>query len=451
MAMMTVNLINLITTFYIEQASRQREQGVSDAVGPRLTHPYQEQLDRTERDAMEVDAGEQLDRTVEVWSDFNRIFYHPRSINAIASHPINGLDDFDLYPAGREAFQENEKEMDTMDENFRFFAEECDQLQGFQLLTGIDDAFAGFATGLIDALRAEYPKTPIITYGLSDNNNTVSSHLATRRIINRAVGLAQLSEASSLYVPLYTPQSFRVNQPLVYPNEALLYHTSAILSAAIETASLPYRMKKKAWSLADGIAQLNGQGNTNLAMLATAFPLPFSDHGYDSRMNHSLYNLSTLTQAISISHPQVFSVNLLFFVVFLLLRGNGDRKEYINRIFSKFKEEIDPCHQRCVIDVAYPLAHSYPRFFSSSLNEQGYITDRPTLAPVQVPMMTHLFTADNLHSSLEAQVEELKQIQSKDLVEFGQGDFGLTREDYLETKESLITLSDAYRIDHDMM
>ncbi|KAG0194511.1 mtDNA inheritance, partitioning of the mitochondrial organelle [Apophysomyces sp. BC1034] len=419
------------------------DQGVSNSVGALPTHPYQQQLDRPPGDAMDVDAADQLDETVEVWSDFNRIFYHPRSINPINTHPINGIARFDAYPAGCEAFRDNEKEMDTFDENFRFFAEECDQLQGFQVLTGVDDAYGGFGAGLLDAIRSEFPKTPIITYGLSDRHEDHE----TRRTINRAMGLTTLSDQSSLYVPLYTPQSLNPNQHLIHPNYSLPYHTSAILSAAIETASLPYRLKKKAWSMADMIGQLNWQGSTKLAMLSSSFPLPFSANGYEPGFELSLYNLSTLTQQPS---ETVFGESVV--ARGIPTSARGDRAAYFERLFSGFNDESSPCHQRSIVDISYPLAHSYPRFFSSLLNDQGLISQqKQIIAPVQVPMLTHLFTGSALHESLEKEVWKLGKVQSKDLVEFNYGDFGLTREDFLETKENLISLSDAYRTDDDMM
>jgi hypothetical protein len=120
---------------------------------------------------MDVDAIDHLDQSVNNWSDYNRIYYHPRSINQVTTHQMDDdINPFDNYTIGRQAYKENEKETDTFDENFRFFAEECDSLQGFQLLTNVDDAFGGFTEGLLNDIRDEYAKTPIITYGLSDSH-----------------------------------------------------------------------------------------------------------------------------------------------------------------------------------------------------------------------------------------------------------------------------------------
>lgn len=34
------------------------------------------------------------------------------------------------------------------------------------MLTNVDDAFGGFTEGLLHDIREEYPKTPILTYGI---------------------------------------------------------------------------------------------------------------------------------------------------------------------------------------------------------------------------------------------------------------------------------------------
>ena len=55
-----------------------------------------------------------------------------------------------------------------IEENLRFFIEECDHLQGFQFLTDITGGFGGLGAGLMEILRDEFPKTSIITFALED-------------------------------------------------------------------------------------------------------------------------------------------------------------------------------------------------------------------------------------------------------------------------------------------
>lgn len=149
------------------------EQGISRIDRSVPKSQYQHELDRMENENdpnVNLDIIQQLDSSVNNWSDYNRIYYHPRSVNPIVTHQMdNEITPFDSYTIGREAYGQNEKETDIFEDNFRFFVEECDNLQGFQIFTDVDDAFGGFTEGLLSNIRDEYLKTPIMTYGLSDS------------------------------------------------------------------------------------------------------------------------------------------------------------------------------------------------------------------------------------------------------------------------------------------
>jgi hypothetical protein len=104
-------------------------------------------------------------------------------------------------------------------------------------------------------------------------------------MLNRAFGMARLSELSSIYVPIYTPTLIAAQRCGLSPhylqfNDMSRYHTSAIIAAAIETNSLPYRIKKNPITLADTVSKLNWVRSTRLASLAVSVPLPISKSGY---------------------------------------------------------------------------------------------------------------------------------------------------------------------------
>lgn len=153
---------------------------------------YQHELDRMEAENdpnVNVNVLQQLDSSVNNWSDYNRIYYHPRSINPIVTHQMdNEITPFDSYTIGREAYGENEKEMDIFEDNFRFFVEECDSLQGFQIWTDVDDGFGGFTEGLLNNIRDEFLKTPIMTYGMSDSHAQYRTDVSSNRREREAAG-----------------------------------------------------------------------------------------------------------------------------------------------------------------------------------------------------------------------------------------------------------------------
>ena len=111
---------------------------------------------------------------VRYWSDFNRVYYHPRSSVQINEYELNsGVQPFEGYALGQELFKELNNESELLDRDFRLFAEECDRMQAIQILTSADDAWAGFAGQYISELRDEYGKVEICTFGLERGDRVV--------------------------------------------------------------------------------------------------------------------------------------------------------------------------------------------------------------------------------------------------------------------------------------
>lgn len=122
--------------------------------------------------------------SVRYWSDFNRVYYHPRSITQLNEYELNSsLMPFEHWSTGEELFNTLDKEHDLLDRDLRSFVEEADQMQGIQVIAGIDDAWGGFAARYMDRLRDEYGKTAIWVWGLEDGIKTVSRvcHLNTTK------------------------------------------------------------------------------------------------------------------------------------------------------------------------------------------------------------------------------------------------------------------------------
>lgn len=79
---------------------------------------------------------------------------------------------FEKWDSGEELFNSLDKEHDLLDRDLRPFAEEADQMQGIQLIAGMDDAWGGFAARYMDRLKDEYGKTTIWFWGLEDDIKT---------------------------------------------------------------------------------------------------------------------------------------------------------------------------------------------------------------------------------------------------------------------------------------
>ena len=80
----------------------------------------------------------------------------------------------DQWSTGEELFKTEDQEHDLLDRDLRLFVEESDQLQGFQVLTGADDAWAGFAGKYVERLRDEYGRKSLWVWGAEGIAETTS-------------------------------------------------------------------------------------------------------------------------------------------------------------------------------------------------------------------------------------------------------------------------------------
>lgn len=107
--------------------------------------------------------------SVKYWSDFSRVFYHPKSIVQLNEFELNStIMPFEKWQTGEELFANLDKEHDILDRDLRPFAEESDQMQGLQIITGLDDAWAGFSAKYVERLRDEYGKIPVWVWGVQE-------------------------------------------------------------------------------------------------------------------------------------------------------------------------------------------------------------------------------------------------------------------------------------------
>ena len=106
---------------------------------------------------------------VRYWSDFNRVFYHPRSIVQLNEYELNSqLMPFESYDVGQDLFSSLNKDSDLLDRDVRPFVEECSQLDALQIFTSLDDAWGGFSSLFAESLQDEYGKTAVWLWGQED-------------------------------------------------------------------------------------------------------------------------------------------------------------------------------------------------------------------------------------------------------------------------------------------
>ena len=207
--------------------------------------------------------------TVRYWSDYSRVFYHPRSIIQINDYELgSSLMPFEEWENGEELFVSIDRDTDLLDRDVRVWAEECDQMQGFQILTSGDDAWGGFGSKYVEALRDEYGKMAIWTWGVEEEEGKGQRAKQLLRTVNAARTIHEMSNHASLYVPVSVPPGFLPEY--VRMNKSSQWHVSALLSTALESMTLPSRLRpdtQRRGLFGNIEAALNVNGHQRIAQL----------------------------------------------------------------------------------------------------------------------------------------------------------------------------------------
>ncbi|KAJ8267831.1 hypothetical protein COCON_G00130030 [Conger conger] len=143
-----------------------------------------------------------LEGSVRVWSDFLRIHLHPRTICVINQYNHDG------ESQRLEAFGQGEAlcqgvVLEELEDRLHFFVEECDYLQGFQVLCDLADGFSGLGSKVTELLHDSYGGRGILTWGMAPVNHPDSSPVKEfYHLMNYALGTINLANHSSFFCPL---------------------------------------------------------------------------------------------------------------------------------------------------------------------------------------------------------------------------------------------------------
>ncbi|KAA1470407.1 tubulin nucleotide-binding domain-like protein [Dentipellis sp. KUC8613] len=315
---------------------------------------------------------------VRYWSDYNRVYYAPRTIQALPDALTWENLDSD-WQSGRELFQRYNAETSLMEEPFRSFVEECDTPQGIQL-TVDNDTFGSFADALLSTFRDEYPKLPALTFSIL--SNAVPGHidaddpLGIRRAVNDATCLRGLQDLSTIAVPIQNPYTWSAGKWLDHLTADLRspYEVGAILSAHAETATLPLRCRGTL--LSELCVQMNPYSNPPFAELWGAFPV-LTAADFDTRMQNFTCKFTLSEQERELLCRSD------------VLRGVSDE---VQRRAEEWQDSDAVQGALIRRSLAYPMPTSFPSFFRAPhLNADLRRTPRGIVAPPRAAPMVSSF------------------------------------------------------------
>ena len=180
-----------------------------------------------------------------------------------------------------------------------------DVSQNFAITFNLSDGFAGFTYSMLSELQDEYSKTPALLWAAAWGesalaHSTIDKEAWSRdrlkrfntRGMNTAISMALMVDcapSSRLLTPLFGLQTAGMPQdalPSRY-KPSNIYHTSALLSAHLETATLPLRLLRSPGSggesAADLSLRLNRRNDMPIATLSGCAPTPLLAEVFDER------------------------------------------------------------------------------------------------------------------------------------------------------------------------
>ncbi|XP_074931436.1 protein misato homolog 1 isoform X2 [Phalacrocorax aristotelis] len=401
---------------------------------------------------------------VRVWSDYLNVHLHPKSIYVIRQYMHDGeCGCLEAFGQGESLLQDPSC-TEELEDRLHFYVEECDYLQGFQVLCDLHDGFSGVGAKVTELLCDEYSGKGILTWGLTPVTSNVGDSQNSYRLMNTALGIVRLSSHSSLFCPLSLSGSLglKPQPPVTFPyinyDASLNYHSSAILAAALDTLTAPYRLCASQGSMMHLAETLNFSGRKVAAAWASV-PFP-ALHGYSLPDTLSAYQQDVPWSLLSSCRERKVSC---CFAQSVVLRGICKEShtshpgkppasplhacESTEQILQRYLRAVFPgafstCH---VLEQPCNTLPPYPQFFSPLLTRQGFLLDKPprySSAVESIPVLAALQSSPVLHTLLHGLYRDLQRLNPRRWASFFSA--GVEEADFHEALEELRTLSQCY-------
>lgn len=374
-----------------------------------------------------------LENGVQYWTDYSKVQFHPSSL-----YEIQGLwkdiTPFDDYGSGRGIVTES-SQAEELSNRLRFFAEECDHMQGFQFLVDDSCGFASIAGDFLEILVDEYVHTPVVLYTTRDPSSFTKFQdlrSSMRRRLHDAISFVKLSSFTGLTVPVGLPSLAKSETSrFLFLNDSNLFHSSAVYAASFHTATLPFRIGSSGPSATSevGIGGLDMEMMIRtlslhsrqqvLAILDAAIPAP-PIAGVPNR--GLLGSLHPLTPNVAEDSPDTQGAENLV-IQGALHSGRGGRasisevRESVSGIQQSCTRGLSCCHLS-VSQCPLPIPLPFPCIFGNFIGQHGEILGSPlagtngrgALDVFSIPMTTRLRSSKAILPFLEKRLQDLQSL-----------------------------------------
>lgn len=397
-------------------------------------HMEQEEFEHDPSDPQPTNAlPEDLSEDVMVWADYLRVHLHHKTQTLLPGYfHSDDARPMDMHVSGVEVAKlPNIRE--DFEDRLHYFMEDCDNAQGFHVISNINDGFVGLTSELLATIRDEYPKKALVMLGVIPTMDNVS--VASTRTMNLAFAFETLREHSSLFVPIglgssWTAAGTSQRIPGVQNQLSNHYTTSSILGAAVDTYSLAYRLKAAPRNMSS-VANLLSYGSLNTVALGTTIAIDMASpdavmtslvRPMPSWCTHLMPCLSRVSA--SLPHiPRLWHAECV-------LRGVPDAiRTHAGDAVSQFFIQQKLASRVQVETASVGVSQQQP-----------FVQWGETRAPV--PMMTSLVNGALLADSIKCLLDDLKKLRPKDVHALIEG--GMESSKLSDTVQSMQSLFESY-------
>ncbi|KAJ3165670.1 Protein misato 1 [Geranomyces variabilis] len=408
-----------------------------------------------------------LESSVTVWSDFNKLYYHPKTLVEVP-HFLHedDLKPFSAFTQGLDVMADHDFRDEVLEERMRFFVEESDSLQGFNLVADATDGFAGITASLLEYIADDFSKKAAITFGVHPAFDRLDTDKGRQvATLNSSLLIEAAARNSSLYVPLYAPYAAGGSDHAwryLKNDLSSTYKWSACLAAGIETALLPVRLKAHSLQLGTLAELVSGGSVRTVAGLSVGLPFPlpsggsytdaFAGVGKDRRAQWMAdLTLQRGYDQLGDEFGQCFIVRG---VPELARSSRGPTRpptnnEIVATVDTFSRAASSTSGQSFSVDAAFPICESFPQLFNSQVTPEGLIDDSEASAlpnpTTRIATATRLSMAPAHGGLLRTAGEAFTRgAFAKMVAMYEKGDRGLEDEDRRALKESLEEAASRY-------
>jgi len=388
-------------------------------------------------------AASSLDGKIRYWSDFMQFDFHERSLYTL-NHQSELSQPFEDFSYGTELFGNYERAEEFLD-NVRFFAEECDSLQGFHIFGDDTNAFGGLSTAALRYLRDDYSTKAMMYFPVTPEIPTISEDTMANRKIRFNHLLTQCSAWD--LIDSITPinvNHWRNERANVNLNPSQQFHTAALIGGSFHTVSAPYRQREGGGVLKGMLQGLVIRPSLKMSVFSSSFPLPSQpisdllsypdpDKPVHPGLGHApfMLNMSHYIDRPDVSHAQGI---LRLISEWGVLRGSSVHGKHNDsrKLFKKWVDQSYPCYRRAGLFLDDPSYIPIPFPFKSSLNPQTPIASAAAL-----------FTDTAQHKHMQHDMKTFEFLTRKD--ETRRIRQGVSTDEIIEVRELLNNIQEAYQ------